>query len=167
MRRAHIACERAMKEPNRIPASEITAPEVYFNRRNFMRAGILAASALATGAVYRTLNHVSTKTVETHTIDGLVTSATPADETAGFHASDKATPFQDITHYNNFYEFSTDKQGGAEAAAKFEAKGWQVAVGGLVGKPKVFDLDEVLRISPREERVYRMRCVEAWSMVIP
>jgi sulfoxide reductase catalytic subunit YedY len=128
MRRAHIACERAMKEPNRIPASEITAPEVYFNRRNFMRAGILAASALATGAVYRTLNHVSTKTVETHTIDGLVTSATPADETAGFHASDKATPFQDITHYNNFYEFSTDKQGGARTprpSSKPKAGRWR------------------------------------------
>jgi sulfoxide reductase catalytic subunit YedY len=156
-----------MNEPNKIPASEITAPEVYFNRRNFMRAGILAASALATGTVYRRLNRVSNTTLATQRIAGLVTSVTPAAEGAGFHAADKATPFEDITHYNNFYEFSTDKQGVAGAAAKFEANGWQVAVGGLVGKPKVFDLDELLRISPPEERVYRMRCVEGWSMVIP
>jgi sulfoxide reductase catalytic subunit YedY len=132
-----------------------------------MRAGILAASALATGTVYRRLNRVSTTTVETHRIDGLVPSATPAAETAGFHAADPATSFESITHYNNFYEFATDKEGVADAAAKFEAKGWQVAVGGLVGKPKVFDLDELLKISPPEERVYRMRCVEGWSMVIP
>ena len=67
-----------------------------------MRAGILAASALATGAVYRRLNRVSATTVQTQRIDGLVTS--------GFHVSDTATPFEDVTHYNNFYEFSTDKQ---------------------------------------------------------
>ena len=75
--------------------------------------------------------------------------------------------FEDITHYNNFYEFSTDKEGVAPAAAGFDTKGWQVSVEGLVNKPKVFDLDDLLKISPPEERIYRMRCVEAWSMVIP
>jgi sulfoxide reductase catalytic subunit YedY len=74
---------------------------------------------------------------------------------------------QDITHYNNFYEFSTDKEGVAAAAANFETKGWQVSVEGLVGKPKIFALDDLLKISPPEERIYRMRCVEGWSMVIP
>jgi len=156
-----------MKEPNKILASEITAPEVYFNRRTFMRAGVLAASALATGAVYRRLNRVSTKTVETQRIEGLESSATPAAQASGFHAADRPTAFEDITHYNNFYEFSTDKQAVADAAARFQTQGWQVAVEGLVGRPKVFGLDELLRISPLEERVYRMRCVEGWSMVIP
>ena len=94
-------------------------------------------------------------------------SPPPPADAAGFRATDKATSFQDITHYNNFYEFSTDKEAVAEAAAKFETTGWQVSVEGLVHKPKVFDLDDLLKISPPEERVYRMRCVEGWSMVIP
>ena len=81
--------------------------------------------------------------------------------------NEPATSFQDITHYNNFYEFSTAKEGVAPAAAGFETKGWQVSVEGLVRQPRVFELDELLKISPPEERIYRMRCVEAWSMVIP
>jgi sulfoxide reductase catalytic subunit YedY len=130
-----------------------------------MRTGILAASAVATGLVYRRLNHVATGTIKTARIEGLTTPAT--NEAAGFHATDAATFLQDITHYNNFYEFSTDKEGVAGAAAQFDTKGWQVSVEGLARKPRVFDLDDLLQISPPEERVYRMRCVEGWSMVIP
>ncbi len=155
-----------MKEPKQIPASEITDPAIYFNRRTFMRAGIVAASAIATGLLYRRLNPVATGTVDTPLIKGLTTPAAVANAT-GFPAADLATSLQDITHYNNFYEFSTDKEGVAPASAKFETKSWQVSVGGLVRKPKVFDLDDLLKISPPEERIYRMRCVEAWSMVIP
>jgi len=88
-------------------------------------------------------------------------------EASGFRVDDAETSFQDITHYNNFYEFSTDKDGVAPAAANFETNGWQVSVEGLVRKPRDFNLDELLKISPPEERIYRMRCVEAWSMVIP
>jgi sulfoxide reductase catalytic subunit YedY len=77
------------------------------------------------------------------------------------------TPIEDISHYNNFYEFSTDREGVAPAAGAFDTKGWQVSVEGLVGKPRVFGLDDLMRISAPEERIYRMRCVEAWSMVIP
>ncbi len=155
-----------MKEPKQMPASEITDPAIYFNRRTFMRAGIVAASAIATGLVYRRLNHVATGTVDTPLIQGLTTPSAVANAT-GFPAADPATSLQDITHYNNFYEFSTDKERVADAAAKFETKGWQVSVEGLVRKPKVFDLDDLLKISPPEERIYRMRCVEGWSMVIP
>ena len=77
------------------------------------------------------------------------------------------TPLQSISNYNNFYEFTTDKEGVAAAAAGFVSKPWQVAVGGMVHKPRVFDLDELMKAVPLEERVYRMRCVEGWSMVIP
>ena len=154
-----------MKEPNKISASEITAPAVYFNRRNFIRAGILAASAVATGLVYRRLNPVATGKVETARIEGVIPPAT--NEASGFHVAEAETSLEDITHYNNFYEFSTDKEGVAPAAAGFDTKGWQVSVEGLVRKPRVFDLEELLKISPPEERIYRMRCVEAWSMVIP
>jgi sulfoxide reductase catalytic subunit YedY len=155
-----------MKDPNKILASEVTPPSVYFNRRNFIRTGILAASALATGVVYRKLNHVSTTTVKTATIQGL-TEAKNAPADSGFTVNEPETSLQDITHYNNFYEFSTDKQAVADTSANFQTKGWQVTVGGLVNKPRVFDLDEILKIAPPEERIYRMRCVEAWSMVVP
>jgi sulfoxide reductase catalytic subunit YedY len=155
-----------VKDPNKILRDEITPPSVYFNRRNFIRTGILAASAVATGVVYRQLNHVSTTTVKTAAIQGL-TEATNAPADSGFRVNEPETSFEDITHYNNFYEFSTDKQAVADASANFKTDGWQVTVGGLVNKPRVFGLDDLLRISPPEERIYRMRCVEAWSMVIP
>lgn len=84
-----------------------------------------------------------------------------------YRTNEAPTPLQDIAHYNNFYEFSTDKQAVAELAEKFVTRPWTVSVGGLVRKPRDFDLDDLLRISPPEERIYRMRCVEGWSMVIP
>ena len=155
-----------MNEPNKISPGEITPIGLYLNRRNFIRAGILAASAVATGAVYRRLNHVSTTTVKTAQIEGLA-KATTAPSDSGFTVNETETSFEDITHYNNFYEFSTDKQAVADASKNFKADGWQVTVGGLVNKPRVFDLDDILKIAPPEERIYRMRCVEGWSMVIP
>ena len=144
----------------------MTPAAVYFNRRTFIRAGILAASAVATGVAYRHLNPVGHGKVDTPVIQGLV-KPTTTEAADGFRVDEPETSFQDITHYNNFYEFSTDKEGVAPAAAGFDTKGWQVSVEGLVNKPKVFDLDDLLKISPPEERIYRMRCVEAWSMVIP
>jgi len=154
-----------LKEPNKISASEITDPAVYFNRRKFIQTGILAASAVATGVVYRQLNHPAAGKVKTAPLAGLTTATTNA--ASGFRVAEPETSLQDITHYNNFYEFSTDKEGVAAAAANFDTKGWQVSVEGLVRKPKVFALDDLLKISPPEERIYRMRCVEGWSMVIP
>ncbi len=155
-----------MSDRDKKLAGEITPPSVYFNRRNFIRTGIVAASAVATGLVYRKLNRVSTTTVKTAAIPGL-TQATNAPAESGFAVNEAKTSFEDITHYNNFYEFSTDKQAVADGSAHFQTKGWQVTVGGLVSKPRVFELDEILKIAPLEERVYRMRCVEAWSMVVP
>jgi sulfoxide reductase catalytic subunit YedY len=159
-----------LKEPNKNSSNEVTPPAVYFNRRNFIRAGILAATAVATGAAYRKLNPVGTKTgkpIQTAKIEGLTNSIIATAENSGFRVDEPQTSFDDITHYNNFYEFSTDKERVATAAAGFETKGWQVTVEGLVKNPKVFNLDELLKISPPEERIYRMRCVEGWSMVIP
>jgi sulfoxide reductase catalytic subunit YedY len=157
--------DEPVKEPNKISASEVTDPAIYFNRRNFIRTGILAASAVATGVAYRRLNHVARGEIKTANIEGLVPVTTNG--ASGFSVGEPVTSLENITHYNNFYEFSTDKEGVAAAADKFETKGWQVSVEGLVQKPKVFDLDDLLKISPPEERIYRMRCVEGWSMVIP
>jgi sulfoxide reductase catalytic subunit YedY len=147
--------------PSDPPDSEITPPEVYFNRRSLLRAGLVAGGALATGLLYRKLNGVSISTAETPRLAGLV-------EAPGFPApAEKLTPRESILNYNNFYEFSTSKDGVAKAAEGFVTSGWQIVVDGLAHRPRVFDLDDVRRISPPEERVYRMRCVEAWSMVIP
>jgi methionine sulfoxide reductase catalytic subunit len=162
-----------LKEPDKIRSSEITPAAVYFNRRNFIRAGLLAASAVATGVVYRKLNPVGTTTatpVETAKIEGITTnppatSATP--ENTGFHVDEPQSSLENITHYNNFYEFSTDKEEVAVAAAHFKTDSWKVSVEGLCNKPRVFDLDDLLKLSAPEERVYRMRCVEGWSLVVP
>ncbi len=118
-----------MKEPNKIASREMTPAEVYFNRRTFIRAGILAASAVATGVAYRHLNPVGHGKVNTPVIQGLV-KPNATNEVAGFRVDEPETSFEDITHYNNFYEFSTDKEGVAPAAAAFDTKGWQVSVEG-------------------------------------
>ena len=85
----------------------------------------------------------------------------------GFKVSETQTSFEDITNYNNFYEFSTEKRAVASEARDFLTRPWTVSVGGLVNKPKTFDLDDLLKLAPQEERIYRHRCVEGWSMVIP
>jgi sulfoxide reductase catalytic subunit YedY len=154
-----------MSDPNKISSREITDPKVYFNRRKFIETGMLAASAVATGLVYRQLNHPAKGKIKTAKLAGVVSPAT--NEANGFRVNEGQTSLEDISHYNNFYEFSTDKEGVAAASANFDTKGWQVSVEGLVRKPKVFDLDDLLKLSAPEERIYRMRCVEGWSMVIP
>lgn len=157
-----------MTGPDRIPSSEITPPSVYWNRRAFLGATAAAASVAATGWAYRRLNRVGSAVVDTPELSGLTAAPSGrAGAASGFRADDPMTPLRSVSSYNNFYEFSTSKEGVAAAAEGFVAKPWQVAVEGMVHKPKVFDLDELKKISPPEERVYRMRCVEGWSMVIP
>ena len=156
------------REPDRIPLAEITPPATYFSRRALMGAGLAAASVVATGWAYRRLNPTGSAALETAALTDVTAAPTTRGAIAsGFRVDDPMTPLEDVINYNNFYEFSTDKEGVAPAAAGFVVKPWQVAVEGMVHKPKVFDLDEIRKISPLEERVYRMRCVEAWSMVIP
>ncbi len=84
-----------------------------------------------------------------------------------YQLSDPLTPLEDITHYNNYYEFGTDKESPGKTAGSLKTRPWTVAVEGEVHKPKVWDIETLLKLAPLEERVYRLRCVEAWSMVIP
>jgi sulfoxide reductase catalytic subunit YedY len=178
-----------MSNAQKIPDSQITPPEIYFNRRNFMRGATLVASVATTGAAYRALNGTATPflstipflsattpanstsppAIELRELTGLIkpTGGPPGSVEAAFRLDESMTSERDITHYNNFYEFSTAKAGVAPAAAGFRSDGWMLKVDGLVNKPRVFSLDEIRGISLPEERVYRMRCVEAWSMVIP
>ena len=123
---------------------------------------------MTTGAIYRRLNRAGTAAIEAKPLSDLpITPAMPGDAAKGFRTDEPMSTLQQVGNYNNFYEFTTDKEGVAPAASGFVSRPWTVAVEGMVHKPKVFDLDEVLRLGPLEERVYRMRCVEGWSMVIP
>lgn len=145
---------------NKIKSSEITPENVYLNRRNFMKAGLIAGTTFATGLAYRFFNQPPPPEVETAKIETVKQAETP------LPATDKPNSFKEITNYNNFYEFSTSKSSVAEYAKDFVTRPWTVEVGGLVQKPKTFDIEELLRIE-QEERIYRFRCVEGWSMVIP
>jgi sulfoxide reductase catalytic subunit YedY len=144
---------------------EITPRALYLDRRTFMRGGVVAATVGATAWAYRRLNAVSHEAGERPPLRGLVRAEHAAG--TGFWVDEALTSRSSITNYNNFYEFTTDKDGVAGAAAKFETRGWTLAVGGLVHKPRVFGVDDLRALGALEERVYRMRCVEAWSMVIP
>lgn len=150
----------------------ITPPEAYFNRRTFLKAGAVAAAVGATALVYRQINGLPPPTAAQPALAGLRLASNadaeyPPNLVKAFHTSEARTPFQSITNYNNFYEFSTDKEGVAAAASDFSTHGWRIVVDGLASRPWAFNLDDIRKIAPPEERVYRMRCVEAWSMVIP
>jgi len=164
----------AAREPGDVPPSEITPASVYFNRKALLRGALALGSVAATATLYRRLNGTSTETAEapplTEKLPSLQTQSPDAGaegDRGGYKVDEALTPLAAVTHYNNFYEFSTDKDGVAERAKNFVTTGWQVTVDGLVSKPRVFDLDDLLKLSVPEERIYRMRCVEAWSMVIP
>jgi sulfoxide reductase catalytic subunit YedY len=156
-----------IKKPGDIKSSEITDQKDYLNRRLFMRGAVLAGSVAATGLLYRKLNPPPAAVEERPRIAGVVTP--PSDEAMrrGFKVNEAQTSFEDITNYNNFYEFSTEKRSVASEARGFITRPWTIEVGGLVNRPRTFDLDDLLKLAPQEERIYRHRCVEGWSMIIP
>ncbi|HEX6719204.1 MAG TPA: protein-methionine-sulfoxide reductase catalytic subunit MsrP [Pyrinomonadaceae bacterium] len=145
---------------------KVTDKDVYLNRRRFIQAAVLAGTATASTLLYRRLNPPPPQPVEGDKLQDVAKAPTEEAVKEGFAVNDKLTPFEAITNYNNFYEFDTSKSGVAYAAKDFVTTPWAVTVEGLVEKPKVFDLDELLKF-PLEERIYRLRCVEGWSMVIP
>jgi sulfoxide reductase catalytic subunit YedY len=154
-----------IKKPSDIKSHEITDKQLYLNRRLFMKGAVLAGSAVATGFLYRRLNPPATELPKGEKIVTAMTGQSSTNN-PGYPANEPKTPLEDITNYNNYYEFSTSKTGVASAARGFVTRPWSVRVEGLVNKPKTFDLDELLKFT-QEERIYRLRCVEGWSMVIP
>jgi sulfoxide reductase catalytic subunit YedY len=152
-----------VKMAEKINGDKITDQATYLNRRTFMRVAALAGTATATTLLYRRLNPPPPVPVVGQKLDAV---AQIANDPNGFTTSERLTAVEAITNYNNFYEFATSKGGVASAAKGFVTRPWAVAVEGLVHKPRVFDIDELLKF-PLEERVYRLRCVEGWSMVIP
>jgi len=153
----------------KISEREITPPALYFNRRSLLRAGVAAGSAIATASVYRWFNPARmSDVVATQAVEVEETTETEEELIArGWRVNEPATSELSILNYNNFYEFTTQKEGVAAAAKDFRTDGWQLVIDGMVNRPRSFTIDELHTISPPQKRVYRMRCVEAWSMVIP
>jgi methionine sulfoxide reductase catalytic subunit len=144
----------------KIKSSEITDEKTYLNRRNFMRLGLLGGTTAATGLAYRYFNVQPPKQVETAKIETVKSAQNAVSEI------DKPNTFKEITNYNNYYEFSTNKESVAQYAKDFVTRPWTVEVGGLVQKPQTFGIEDLLKFE-QQERIYRFRCVEGWSMVIP
>jgi sulfoxide reductase catalytic subunit YedY len=119
------------------------------NRRRFLGAGPIALGALLGSRAAQATTKLTGVTKSSYTVD------------------DKVTPLDAITHYNNFYEFGTDKEDPARNAQNFRTSPWMVKVEGEVTKPKILDLDALMKLAPLEERIYRHRCVERWSIVVP
>jgi len=137
-----------IRKPSDLRYSQVTPKHAYLNRRRFL-ASSMALGALATAPAARATNK----------LNGVAKGPYSTDE--------KPTPYDAITHYNNFYEFGTDKEDPSHNAGKFVTSPWTVHVEGEVAKPITLDLAELFKVAPLEERIYRHRCVEAWSMVIP
>jgi sulfoxide reductase catalytic subunit YedY len=139
-----------------LAASEITPRAVFEARRSFIRQ--LAAGSIAGGS----LLEMASREAFAQTGRKLPAKANPA-----YAVTDKATSYQDATTYNNFYEFGTDKSEPARNAGTLVTRPWTVAIEGEIKKPLTLDIDALLKLAPLEERIYRLRCVEGWSMVIP
>lgn len=141
--------------------SEITPRETYFNRREWMMAG--AGATLAASGFWSTAASAATVSAP-----GVLTPLKSVPSMLeGARTDERITPYKDASTYNNFYEFGMDKTDPARYAHRMKTRPWTVTVEGLIRKPRVFDINDLLRLSAMEERIYRMRCVEGWSMVIP
>jgi sulfoxide reductase catalytic subunit YedY len=142
-------------------SSEITARAVYEDRRRMMK---LLASGAAGGALATWAGRQALAAEAPGKLPALAGIASKVD---GAQAMDKPTDYKDATTYNNYYEFGTDKADPAKNAHTLKTRPWSVAVEGLVKKPGNFNIEDLIKLSPQEDRIYRLRCVEGWSMVIP
>ncbi len=158
-KRSHLKRGSLPNKPDRFPGDEVTPEHLYISRRKFIAgAGVVAATAFLAACTRRTPDVANTPP----SFCDDAKAAGTADE-----LSAKLTTCKDITNYNNFYEFSYEKENVAFLARNFKTSPWLVTVGGLVNKPGSFSVEELINKYQPEERIYRMRCVEAWSMVIP
>ena len=149
-----------IRPPADIPSSEITPESVYLKRRDIMK-GIAAASAL--GA----LGGAAPALASSQSLASLDYSAVSKKSDNPFFADETLTPYEDVTNYNNFYEFGTNKSDPAKYASALTTDPWSITVEGEAAKTGTYQLEDVLKWMTLEERIYRLRCVEAWSMVIP
>jgi len=146
-----------------VKSSEITPEHVYLNRRQFLKAmGITSSAALLAACGVNDSASSGELPTEIAAEAPVEPAVIPVDE-----LGEQANTFEEITNYNNYYEFTVVKQQVAVLAKDFPVEPWTIEVGGLVGKPRTFGMEDILKLFPQEDRIYRLRCVEAWSMVIP
>lgn len=147
----------------------ITPHRLFLNRRRWIRAASLAASLPATAAAYRFFHPVDLDVPETALLTNWVDPPLPSAQAraAGFETDQWTTSIYDATHLNNFHEFTTDQNDVGRVAKSFQTDAWTLSIGGMVERPQTLSLDQILADFPVEQRIYRMRCVEGWSMVIP
>ncbi len=148
-----------IKKGSDILSSEITPQDVYLNRRKFLTGAAVAGAAVAAGFGVKGLLSPSVGASAGQKIDGIQKSA--------FSTTEKITPYNDVTHYNNYYEFSTEKEEPAGLAKDFKTRPWTVKIDGAVKKKLELDVDSLIKLASPEERIYRHRCVEGWSIVVP
>src|SRR5437660_5169108 len=148
-----------IKKTSDILSSEITSKSIFMDRRKFIAGAGATGAALASGLY---LGNAAT-TLETVEASTKLTGITKSQ----FSTSEKPNSLKDITNYNNYYEFSTDQYEPNGLSKNVRTRPWTVAIEGLVAKPKKMEIGEIMKLAPLEERIYRFRCVEGWSMVIP
>ena len=148
-----------IRKSNDIPSSEVTPKSAYLNRRAFMAGAATVGAAAIAG---KHLARLISPDTSVHADTKLTTVKSPLSLTG-----ETPTSLQDITHYNNFYEFGVDKGDPARNAGRLKTRPWTVSVEGLVKNKQKFDIDTLMKLHALEERIYRFRCVEAWSMVVP
>src|SRR6266850_4255597 len=148
-----------IKKPADIPSSEITPKKLYLNRRKFLAGTAISGAVAIAGMSLRELAE-PTSVVQANTkIEGIQKSS--------FSTTEKITPLKDVSNYNNYYEFSTDKYEPAKLAKDFKTRPWTVTIDGQLKKKQVLDVDAIMKMATPEERIYRHRCVEGWSIVVP
>jgi len=147
-----------IKKTAELTPAQITPKSVYLNRRNFLRGiGIAGAATVAGEGLSALLRHPAT----VHASTKLATVK------SNYTVDEKISSENDVTHYNNFYEFGSEKGDPAKNSQNFRTTPWTVSIEGEVKTPRKFSLDEILKLAPLEERIYRHRCVERWSIVVP
>lgn len=153
-----------------IPSSEITPEHIYLSRRAFMAGAAAVAGAAVLSACAPKTNLSGASSVAQSQPPAAVPGETPAVtviEGQSDELGDPLTSFETVTNYNNYYEFSTNKEAVAGKAKDFPTSPWQVTVTGMVNKPGIYDIEDLRTQFAQEQRIYRLRCVEGWSMVIP
>jgi methionine sulfoxide reductase catalytic subunit len=148
-----------LKRSPDLKASDVTPRDVYLNRRKFLQGMGIAGGVALAGKSVANLISPPAKAYAARKLEGVIKGK--------FNTDEKVTPIQSVTTYNNYYEFGTDKEQPSQNATKFVTSPWSVMVDGEVKKPRTFTMDEILKLAPLEERIYRHRCVEAWSIVVP
>ena len=180
-----IIINKSASNPSNIQPSEITSRDVFDNRRKFIKAagfGLTAGSVLLLSAKARAGNIAGGTTEGDARLLGRANAPAKVEKTAvkslarqkitgytktAYGTGEKLTKYQDVTTYNNYYEFGTDKSDPAREAVLFKPRPWTISIEGEVKKNKTISIEELMKLAPLEERIYRHRCVEAWSMVIP